>query len=88
MEGNGDQTKICYTPYLYISNTPEKESKRLELLAKRSSTYDDNSSSFPPSYDSIFGQFKDEKQNSGGSLEYLKTILVMFAGTGLCIIDF
>ena len=41
-----------------------------------------NSSSHPPSYDSIFGQFQDTTDGGGNSLEYFKAAVIMFLGTG------
>ena len=41
----------------------------------------DESSSLPPSYESIFGQFKDTKGENASSLDYLKKTLGMFIGT-------
>lgn len=46
-----------------------------------------DSSSHPPSYDSIFGQFQDTTDGGGNSLEYFKSALVMFLGTAGCTVS-
>jgi hypothetical protein len=43
-----------------------------------------DSSSHPPSYDSIFGQFQDTTDGGGNSLEYFKSAVFMFLGTAGC----
>ena len=75
-----------------LTDSPEKrlfQPNRLDLLSipKKSHQFessfyydDDNSSSLPPTYDSIFGQFKEDKETKADSLQHLKTVLTMFIG--------
>ena len=35
----------------------------------------------PPTYESLFGQLKEAKQTSDGSVDFCKRIIQMFAGT-------
>ena len=57
----------------------EKSFSELSCEVKENVSHD-QSASLPPSYDSIFGQFKDN-HSSSCSLECLKKVLAMFAGT-------
>ena len=41
----------------------------------------------PPSYDSLFGQFKEAKEKSDGPLDLLKKAIELFAGTSELKID-
>lgn len=63
--------------------------RNVELLVAKDRTPNnasfDESSNLPPSYESIFGQFKENKDGSDSSLAYFKKAAMMFAGTGLCI---
>ncbi|XP_065668502.1 transmembrane protein 272 isoform X2 [Hydra vulgaris] len=63
----------------------EKSFSELSCEIKENVTQD-QSASLPPSYDSIFGQFKDT-HSSSCSLECLKKVLGMFAGTFGCTLS-
>lgn len=62
--------------------------RNVELLVAKDRTPNnasfDESSNLPPSYESIFGQFKENKDGSDSSLAYFKKAAMMFAGTAGC----
>jgi len=47
----------------------------------------EESSSIPPSYESIFGQFKETKEENGNSLEFFKRAVAMVVSTVGCTLS-
>jgi len=108
-ETKKSQTEFMFSSPLYtFLDSPEKQhpqpavtldifafNKKANLVESAYYYDDDNSSSLPPTYDSIFAQFKEEKETRANSLEHLKTVFFMFLGQRksiacffVCVFDF
>ena len=88
------EPKYSFSPFYTFLESPEKRpqqpltldifalSKKTQEAHQDSIFYDEDNSSLIPTYDSIFGQFKEEKEPESNSWNHLKMIGLMFLSKG------